>query len=87
LSLAPGGSFATLRWPISIKTTVGLILRSPVPIVTRWGEAGTMIYDDAYSHSLSMTLLRVLVSENADAFGAPFAPPAWSAAHPQESFR
>jgi len=37
------------NWPTSIKTTVGLILRSPVPIVTLWGEQGTMIYNDAYS--------------------------------------
>ena len=36
-------------WPTSVKTTVGLILRSPVPIVTLWGEQGTMIYNDAYS--------------------------------------
>ena len=36
-------------WPASIKTTVGLILRSPIPIVTLWGEAGIMIYNDAYS--------------------------------------
>jgi signal transduction histidine kinase len=36
-------------WPTSIKTTVGLILRSPIPIVTLWGEQGTMIYNDAYS--------------------------------------
>jgi hypothetical protein len=40
--LGPIGS-----WPISIKTTVGLILRSPVPIVTLWGEQGIMIYNDA----------------------------------------
>ena len=33
-------------WPTSIKTTVALILRSPVPIVTLWGEQGTMIYND-----------------------------------------
>jgi PAS fold len=37
------------HWPTSIKTTIGLILRSPVPIVTLWGELGTMIYNDAYS--------------------------------------
>jgi GAF domain-containing protein len=37
------------RWPAVLKTTIGLILRSPVPIVTLWGEAGTMIYNDAYS--------------------------------------
>ena len=36
-------------WPASLKTTVGLILRSPVAIVTLWGEQGTMIYNDAYS--------------------------------------
>ncbi|MEN0076555.1 MAG: PAS domain-containing protein [Paracraurococcus sp.] len=36
-------------WPQSLRTTVGLILRSPVPIVTLWGEDGIMIYNDAYS--------------------------------------
>ena len=36
-------------WPTSIKTTVALMLRSPVPIVALWGEQGTMIYNDAYS--------------------------------------
>ena len=36
-------------WPVPLCTTVGLILRSPVPIVTLWGEQGTMIYNDAYS--------------------------------------
>ena len=37
------------NWPQSLKTTVGLILQSPVPIVTLWGEDGIMIYNDAYS--------------------------------------
>ena len=36
-------------WPQVVKTTVGLILRSPVPIVTLWGVDGIMIYNDAYS--------------------------------------
>lgn len=36
-------------WPQVVKTTVGLILRSPVPIVTLWGDSGVMIYNDAYS--------------------------------------
>jgi PAS domain S-box-containing protein len=36
-------------WPQSLKTTVGLILRSHVPIVTLWGVDGIMIYNDAYS--------------------------------------
>jgi PAS domain S-box-containing protein len=36
-------------WPQSLRTTVALILQSPVPIVTLWGEDGIMIYNDAYS--------------------------------------
>ena len=37
------------NWPGSLKTAVGLILHSPVPIVLLWGEDGIMIYNDAYS--------------------------------------
>ncbi len=36
-------------WPDVLKTTVGAILRSPVAIVTLWGDDGFMIYNDAYS--------------------------------------
>jgi PAS domain S-box-containing protein len=36
-------------WPQSLKTAIALILRSPVPIVTLWGEQGVMIYNDGYS--------------------------------------
>ena len=36
-------------WPQSLKTTIAIILRSPIPIVTLWGEDGFMIYNDAYS--------------------------------------
>lgn len=36
-------------WPGVVKTTVGAILRSPVPIVTLWGEDGVMIYNDGYA--------------------------------------
>jgi len=36
-------------WPESLKSSIALILRSPVPIVTLWGEDGIMIYNDAYS--------------------------------------
>jgi hypothetical protein len=36
-------------WPTGLKNTVALILRSPVPIVTLWGEDGIMIYNDGYS--------------------------------------
>jgi signal transduction histidine kinase/ActR/RegA family two-component response regulator len=36
-------------WPSGLKTTIALILRSPVPIVTLWGTDGVMIYNNAYS--------------------------------------
>ena len=36
-------------WPQSLKTSVGILLRSPVPIVLLWGPDGIMIYNDAYS--------------------------------------
>ncbi|HEV7255271.1 MAG TPA: PAS domain-containing protein [Mesorhizobium sp.] len=36
-------------WPQSLRITVGLLLRSPVPIVLLWGESGVMLYNDAYS--------------------------------------
>ncbi len=36
-------------WPQSLKTTVDMLLLSPVPIVLLWGPDGVMIYNDAYS--------------------------------------
>ncbi|MCJ2054107.1 ATP-binding protein [Methylobacterium sp. J-070] len=36
-------------WPQSLRTAVGIVLHSPVPIVLLWGEDGIMIYNDAYS--------------------------------------
>ncbi len=36
-------------WPGYLRSSLALILRSPVPIVTLWGEDGIMIYNDAYS--------------------------------------
>jgi len=36
-------------WSATVIATVGLLVRSPVPIVTLWGEDGIMIYNDAYS--------------------------------------
>ncbi len=36
-------------WPDAVRTTVGTILRAPLPMVTLWGEPGVMIYNDAYS--------------------------------------
>ncbi|MEK1886365.1 MAG: ATP-binding protein [Phyllobacterium sp.] len=46
-SSTPLGDIAS--WPQSLKSTISLILHSPVPIVTLWGERGIMIYNDAYS--------------------------------------
>ncbi len=46
-STTPLGPMA--QWPTSISTTVALLLLSPLPIVTLWGEQGIMIYNDAYS--------------------------------------
>ena len=38
----------TADWPASLKTTLGLMLNSPVPLVLLWGPAGIMLYNDAY---------------------------------------
>ncbi|MDB5551048.1 MAG: Two component sensor kinase/response regulator hybrid [Rhizobium sp.] len=43
-SLGPVGG-----WPQSLRTTIALILQSPIAIVTLWGEDGVMIYNDAYA--------------------------------------
>lgn len=37
-------------WPRELKTTVGIVLGAPVAMVLLWGEDGTMIYNDGYSH-------------------------------------
>lgn len=42
-SLGPIGD-----WPSVLKTTVALIMATPTPIVTLWGEDGYMIYNDTY---------------------------------------
>jgi len=36
-------------WSATVTTTIGLALRSAVPMVMLWGEDGIMIYNDAYS--------------------------------------
>ena len=46
-SATPLGPIA--RWPQSLRTATAILLRSPVPIVMLWGEAGVMLYNDAYS--------------------------------------
>ncbi|WP_217991093.1 PAS domain S-box protein [Novosphingobium sp. Chol11] len=35
-------------WPTAMKSMLAFVLRSPVPIVTLWGDKGVMIYNDAY---------------------------------------
>eukprot|EP01037_Dinobryon_pediforme_P001390 gene1390-1411_t len=37
------------HWPQSLRSTVGLVIASPVAMVLLWGEDGVMIYNDAYS--------------------------------------
>ncbi len=44
---SPIGPIST--WSTTLTSTVALILQSPVPIVTLWGEDGVMLYNDAYS--------------------------------------
>jgi PAS domain S-box-containing protein len=46
-SATPVGPLA--QWSAPLRTTVALLLSSPVPMVLLWGEKGTMIYNDAYS--------------------------------------
>src|SRR5215217_7224204 len=36
-------------WTPTLRTSVSIALRSPVPIVMLWGEQGIMLYNDAYS--------------------------------------
>ncbi|HEY8383693.1 MAG TPA: PAS domain S-box protein [Microvirga sp.] len=36
-------------WPLSLRTSLGLLLRTPVPMVMLWGEDGVMLYNDSYS--------------------------------------
>ena len=37
------------EWPQSLRTALGLVLPSNVPIVMLWGGDGVMLYNDAYS--------------------------------------
>ncbi|HEX8302783.1 PAS domain S-box protein [Sphingomonas sp.] len=36
-------------WPAAMRAQIGMMLRSPIPIVTLWGEPGVMIYNDGYA--------------------------------------
>ncbi|MFT3998027.1 MAG: PAS domain S-box protein [Asticcacaulis sp.] len=37
------------QWGPSLRTALGILLRSPIPIVMLWNEDGVMLYNDAYS--------------------------------------
>jgi PAS domain S-box-containing protein len=37
------------HWPQSLRITTSMMLRSAVPMVLLWGEAGVMLYNDGYS--------------------------------------
>ena len=36
-------------WPSALRSTVDLLLRSPIPMVLLWGPDGIMLYNDAYA--------------------------------------
>lgn len=55
-------------WPQSVKSTVSLILHSPFPIVTMWGEEGTMIYNSGYAEVARDKHPALLGSEVRDAW-------------------
>jgi two-component sensor histidine kinase/PAS domain-containing protein len=55
-------------WPQVVKTTVALILRSPVPIVTLWGASGVMIYNDAYARFAGARHPQILGADVLDAW-------------------
>jgi PAS domain S-box-containing protein len=55
-------------WPQVIRNTVALILRSPIPIVTLWGEAGVMIYNDGYARFAGARHPEILGTDVLDAW-------------------
>ena len=60
-SLGPLG-----HWPETVKSIVAMMLNSPLPMVTLWGEPGVMIYNDAYSGFAGGRHPRLLGSEVRD---------------------
>lgn len=40
---------ASVSWPQSLKTTVSLILASPLPMVVLWGPELVQLYNDGYA--------------------------------------
>ncbi|HTF82673.1 MAG TPA: ATP-binding protein [Cytophagales bacterium] len=55
-------------WPQSLKTTVNLILQSPVPFAILWGSEGIMIYNDGYARIAAQRHPFILGSKVEDAW-------------------
>jgi PAS domain S-box-containing protein len=50
-------------WPQSLRTTVSLMVRSPIPKVLLWGPDGIMLYNDAYARFAGQRHPRLLGSK------------------------
>ena len=56
---------APARWPVPLKTLVGVMLSAKQPMFVAWGPERTMIYNDGY--------IELLGNKHPDALGRPFA--------------
>jgi signal transduction histidine kinase len=64
------------KWPLSLRTALGMCLGFPAPSCIAWGEQRSQLYNDAYSQLAAI--------RHADALGVDFAHSwvnAWSAMH------
>jgi signal transduction histidine kinase len=64
------------KWPLSLRTALGICLGFPAPACIAWGERRSQLYNDAYS--------QVAAIHHADALGVDFAHSwvqAWSTMH------
>ena len=52
------------RWPVALRTLVGIILGAKQAMYAAWGPELTMLYNDAYA--------AILGHKDADALGRPF---------------
>jgi PAS domain S-box-containing protein len=55
------------NWSASLKTTLGIVMHAPVPMLLLWGDAGHQFYNDAF--------LATDAGKSAGALGAPGRPP------------
>jgi PAS domain S-box-containing protein len=53
-----------VRWPVALRSNVGLLLGSRFPMFVAWGDKLTFLYNDAYS--------RILGAKHPDALGRSF---------------